>query len=173
MASSRRTRGPDAGRVRLRRARLADAPAIARVMRAAIRGLAKGTYPPRQLAAWASLPALYHAWAMTAGGERYVVAERGGRLVGYAARRGREVTAVFVSPAHARAGIGAALLRRIEADARRAGVASAFVRAARGAVPFYEAEGYRGLRAIIVPLPGGASLRARFLSKRLAGAPRR
>jgi hypothetical protein len=57
-------------------------------MRAAIRRLAAGTCTPRQLAAWSSLPALYHAWAMTAGGEAYLVAERAGRVVGYAARRG-------------------------------------------------------------------------------------
>src|SRR5512147_1721293 len=101
MASSRRTtrsdrRGPRArGRaaretrsarpppVRVRPARLPDSPAIARVMRASIRALARGAYRPRQLAAWSSLPALYHAWAMTAGGERYLVAERAGRIVGY------------------------------------------------------------------------------------------
>jgi GNAT superfamily N-acetyltransferase len=57
-------------------------------MRAAVRG-ARSAYPERTLAAWASLPALYHAWAMTAGGETILVAELGtagradaGRIVG-------------------------------------------------------------------------------------------
>jgi N-acetylglutamate synthase-like GNAT family acetyltransferase len=157
-----------AARLRIRRARLADAPAVARVMRAAIRGLARGTYSPRQLAAWSSLPALYHAWAMTAGGERYLVAELGGRIAGYAARRGREVTAVFVLPAEARAGIGRMLLRGIERDARRAGIASVFVRAARGAAPFYAASGFRGRRPVRVPLPGGVALRGFTMRKRIA-----
>ena len=88
-------------------------------MRASIRGLARPFYSPARIAAWSSLPPLYHRWAMTAGGEAYVVAEEGGRVVGYAARRGREVTAVFVLPSRARAGLGAALLARVERDARR------------------------------------------------------
>ena len=79
----RRERGARAARAApsgIRRARAADAPAIARVMRAAIRTLARGTCSPAELAAWSSLPALYHRWAMTAGGEEYVVAEAGGRM---------------------------------------------------------------------------------------------
>jgi GNAT superfamily N-acetyltransferase len=167
MASSRRTRRRSAPAIRLRRATLADAPAIARAMRASIRGLAKGAYAPRRLAAWSSLPALYHAWAMTAGGERYVVAERGGRVVGYAALRRSEVTAVFVRPRSARRGVGAALLARIEAEARRRGVRRLVVRAARSAVAFYRAAGFRGTRAIAVPLPGGLRLPSLLLAKPL------
>jgi predicted N-acetyltransferase YhbS len=154
--------------LRLRRARPSDAPAIARVMRAAIRGLAAPFHPPRLVAAWSSLPPLYHAWAMSAGGERYLVAERAGRVVGYAARRGREVTAVFVTPGHARAGIGAALLAPLEREARRAGERSMLVRAAPGATPFYAALGYRGSRRSRVPLPGGGALPAVLMRKRLS-----
>jgi GNAT superfamily N-acetyltransferase len=137
-------------------------------MRSAIRVLAKGTCTDRQLRAWSSLPALYHAWAMTAGGEAYLVAEDGGRVVGYAARRGREVTAAFVSPGRARSGFGAALLARLEEDGLRAGLRSLFVLAAPGAVPFYEATGYRAGPRVQVPLPGGLRLPARRLAKRLA-----
>lgn len=151
--------------VRIRPARLSDAPAIARVMRASIRGLARGSVPPRVLAAWSSLPALYHAWAMTAGGEEYVVAEEGGGLVGYAARRGREITAVFVLPSRARAGLGARLLAAIERRAARSGARSLLVRAAPAAVPFYEAMGYRGGRRAHVPLPGGPALDAVLLRR--------
>jgi N-acetylglutamate synthase-like GNAT family acetyltransferase len=141
-------------------------------MRAAIRGLARDAYGPRALAAWSSLPPLYHAWAMTAGGERYVVAERAGRIVGYAALRGAEVTAAFVLPSEARRGVGAALLARVERDARRRGVRRLVVRAALSAIAFYEARGFRGSRALEVPLPGGARLAARLLAKPLAASPR-
>ncbi len=154
-------------RLRLRAARVGDAAAIAAVMRASIRGLAASAYPPDAIAAWASLPALYHAWAMTAGGEACVVAERSGRVVGYAARRGREVTAVFVTPGRARQGLGTALLSRVERDAARAGARSLFVRAALGAVPFYAAAGYRGARRVRVPLPGGAAIAAVSMRKTL------
>jgi N-acetylglutamate synthase-like GNAT family acetyltransferase len=105
---------------------------------------------------------------MTAGGERYLVAERAGRLVGYAARREGEVTAVFVAPAHARTGVGAALLAALERQARREGAGSLFVLAARSAVGFYAAAGYRGGPRVAVPLPGGVALPAVRLRKRLS-----
>lgn len=161
----RRVTGP--GRPRLRAARPADAAAIAGVMRGAIRTLARDTCTRRQLAAWSSLPALYHAWAMTAGGEVYLVAEERGRLVAYAARRGREVTAVFVRPVRARTGLGATLVARLERGAAREGARSVFVRAAPGAVAFYAAVGYRAWRRIRVPLPGGVALPAVWMRKRL------
>ncbi len=158
-----------AGAVRIRWARLADVPTVAGIMRDAIRALARGRYGARQLAAWSSLPPLYHAWAMTAGGESYVVAERSGRVLGYAALRGGEVTAAFVRPSAARRGIGAALLRRLEREAVRAGARALRVRAALPAVPFYEAMGFRGGRRIRIPLPDGAALPARALSKPIGG----
>jgi len=165
----RRGAGRAKGRAafRIRRARVDDAPAIAAVMRASIRVLAAGFCSPRAIAAWSSLPPLYHAWAMTAGAETYFVAERTARLVGYAARRSAELTAVFVGPSDARRGIGAALVRRVERDAVRAGARSLRVRAALPAVPFYEALGFRGSRRIRVPLPGGEALPARALTKRI------
>jgi glycosyltransferase involved in cell wall biosynthesis len=82
----------------VRPARLSDAAGIARVMRSAIRVLARGAYSAERIRAWSSLPPLYHAWAMTAGRERYLVAEARGVVVGYAALLASEVTAVFVRP---------------------------------------------------------------------------
>ncbi|MFT3913591.1 MAG: GNAT family N-acetyltransferase [Anaeromyxobacteraceae bacterium] len=146
--------------MKLRRGTLADAPACARVMRAAILGLARGTVPARTLAAWSSLPPLYHRWAMSVGGERYLVAEHRGRVVAYAALHGRELSACFVHPRHARRGLGARLVRTLLARARRAGHASVVALAAPGAVPFYEALGFRYGPAVRVPLPGGVAVRA-------------
>jgi GNAT superfamily N-acetyltransferase len=155
--------------VRLRRATLADAPAMARVMRAAVR--AERGYPPGALAAWAALPALYHRWAMTAGGERRAVAEVGGRVVGFAGWRGREVTALFVRPGAAGLGLGARLLARAEAGARRSRARTLTVLAARGAVPFYLARGWRAVRPEPSPLPGGRGLPAMRMGKPAAAPP--
>jgi ribosomal protein S18 acetylase RimI-like enzyme len=154
-------------RDRIRRARLADAPAIARVMRAAVRGVAPGTYPPRTVAAWASLPALYHAWAMSAGGETLLVAERAGGVVAYAGLRGDELTALFVAPRVGRRGLATALLLRVEALARRRGVRALRVDAAASGLAFYRARGFAGARRVRVPLPGGVALAAVQLRKRL------
>jgi GNAT superfamily N-acetyltransferase len=125
-------------------------------MRAATRGVAPGIYPARTLAAWGSLPALYHAWAMTAGGETVLVAELRGRVVGYAGLRGSFLTALFVRPTAARRGVASALLRRVEALARRRGLRTLRVDAAQSGLAFYRARGFSGCRAVRVPLPGGA-----------------
>jgi putative acetyltransferase len=162
--------GGAAGRLRIRRGRPRDAASVAAVMRAAIRGLARGAYAAGELARWSSLPPLYHAWAMTAGGETYLLAERRGGVEGYAALRGREVTAVFVLPRSARRGLGRALVAAVERLARRRGQIALFARAALGAVPFYEAAGFRRGGAVRVPLPGGGHLRAVLVRKTL---PRR
>lgn len=159
--------------VRIRRARLSDAAAVAATMRASVRALARGTYDARRIARWSSLPPLYHAWAMTSGGETYLVAEREGRVLGYAALRGREVTAVFVRPAVAARGVGRALLRALERLARRRAMSALFARAALGAVGFYERAGFHRGRPTSVPLPGGDRLPVVLVRKALPAAGRR
>lgn len=161
-------RGRRPGALRVRAARPADAAAVARVMRAAVRGVAAGALAPQLRAAWASLPPLYHLWAMSAGGERYLVAGRGGRLAGYAAWRGAELTAVFVRPSAAGRGVGAALVAAVERQAGKAGVRSLRVLAAAPAIGFYARLGFRPGRAARAPLPGGLALPARWMRKPVA-----
>jgi GNAT superfamily N-acetyltransferase len=127
-------------------------------MRAAIRALPPGIHPARTLAAWSSLPPLYHRWAMGPGGEVYLVAARAGRVLGYAALRDDELTAVFVRPRAQGAGVGRTLVRAAAARARRAGARSLRVLAARAAVDFYAALGFRGAARTRVPLPGRVAL---------------
>ena len=81
------------------------------------------------------------------------------------------MTAAFVAPARARTGVASALLARLEREAFTRGEARLFLRAAPGAVPFYAARGYRRLRRIRVPLPGGLALGGVAMTKRLV--PRR
>lgn len=165
----RRSAGTAGVAVRIRAARPGEAAAVARVMRAAARGQ-RGRYPGALLAIWGSLPALYHRWAMSAGHERYLVAVRGARLLGYAAWRGGEVTAVFVLPSAGGRGLGARLLARAEAGARAEGARRLTVVAARGAVPFYLANGWRAGRPVRSALPGGAALPAARMWKAGAAA---
>jgi len=162
------TAAPSRGRpaaIRIRPGRPEEAAAVARVMRAAVLGQ-RGRYPEAVLAAWARLPALYHRWAMTAGGERYVVAVRRGRLVGYAAWRGEELTALFVRPGEGGRGLGARLLARIVAEAVAGGARRLTMVAAPGVVDYYAARGWRRGRPVRSPLPGGGALLARRMSKR-------
>jgi GNAT superfamily N-acetyltransferase len=127
-------------------------------MRAAVRALPPAAITERQRRAWSSLPALYHRWAMGPGDERYLVAERAGRVVGYAALRGPELTAVFVRPREQGRGTGRALVEAAAARARAARVRALTVVAARPAVAFYARLGFRGRRPIRVPLPGDVLL---------------
>lgn len=185
-------RGRGAGRIRLRPGRPGDAPGVARVMRAAVRGLPEGACTPRQRAAWSSLPALYHRWASGPGGERYLLAERAGRVIGYAAylpaaparvprrpgaparaRREAELTAVFVLPAAGGQGIGRALVAAVALRARRSGAAALVVLAARPAIGFYARLGFSPGLPARSPLPGGVRLPARRMRLRLAPLPRR
>ncbi|MBK9515988.1 MAG: GNAT family N-acetyltransferase [Anaeromyxobacter sp.] len=132
-------------------------------MRAATRAEA-AAYPAGLAEAWGALPALYHRWAVTAGGETRVLAEVAGRVVAFAGWRGREVTALFVHPRARGLGLGARLLRRAEVGAARAAPGRALVViAALGAAPFYLARGWRDAGPAASPLPGGRSLPARRL----------
>jgi GNAT superfamily N-acetyltransferase len=90
-----------------------------------------------------------------------------GRIVGYAGLRGAELTALFVRPSAGRRGVASALLARIEALARRRGLRQLHVDAALSGVAFYRARGFTDGREVRVPLPGGATLVARRLAKRL------
>ncbi|MGC4001200.1 MAG: GNAT family N-acetyltransferase [Anaeromyxobacter sp.] len=103
-----------------------------------------------------ALPPLGHG----PGGEAYLVAERAGRVVGYAARRGGEVTAVFVRPAAQGRGVGAALVAALAEAARAEGRRALRVDAARPAIGFYRALGFTVRERLDVPLPGGAVLPA-------------
>jgi GNAT superfamily N-acetyltransferase len=163
-------KGP-AGRLRLSRGTPDNARGCAAVMRAAIRALGRRPRAARDaaaLAAWASLTPLYHRWAMGPGGESYLLAREGGRTLGYAARRGGELTAVFVRPRAQGRGVGRALVEALCAEVTREGRCSLRVLAARAALPFYAALGFTGRRAVAVPPPGGRTLAAVELRRRLA-----
>jgi GNAT superfamily N-acetyltransferase len=137
-----------------------DARACAAVMRAAVRAVPRKLLSSRERQAWASLPPLYHRWAMDPGGERYLVARRRGRTVGFAALRDGELTSLFVRPSSQGRGAGRALVEAAARKALRDGRSTLRVQAARSAVPFYAALGFRRLGAVRVPLPGGSSLPA-------------
>jgi putative acetyltransferase len=158
--------------LRIRRARLADAAALARVHRATVRGLARGAYTERQISLWTRLGPLYYAWALGAGGEIAFVAERGGRVLRFAAhleRRRAEVTELYERPAAAGGG-GVRALARVEAEARRRGIQRLVVKASLNGAPFYRARGYARPRPSRVPLPDGASLDALLLTKTITAA---
>src|SRR5947207_9499376 len=83
-----------------------------------------------------------------------------------------KIRAFFIDPAHARHGIGRAILARSEAEAIRAGFSSFELMATLPGVRLYEKYGYVPHPAIDHPLPGGLTIRMVPMHKRVHLAPR-
>ena len=134
---------PQVVRPSIRKARLADAEAMGRmVLRAIEQTNAKDYEPAAILALKASLTTAEIERRM---GERLVyVAMIGGELVGTASLSvaNRRVHSVFVDPSRQRAGIGAALIAVIEKLARRKGLDRLVLASSLTAIPFYQRLGY-------------------------------
>ena len=141
--------------VTLRDATPADAEAVRDVHAASVRVLGSDAYDAEQVDAWAGDrdPSEYDT---APDGADFVVAERDGRVVGFAELRPSggyfeamragpwtgEVSAVYVHPDAAGGGVGSALLAELERRARERGLATLGLQASLNAVPFYEACGY-------------------------------
>ena len=80
-----------------------------------------------------------------------------------------KIRAFFVDPAHARRGIGRAILARSEADAMRAGFASFEMMATLPGMRLYERCGYVAEPAVDHPLSGGLTIR--FVPMRKSARP--
>ena len=82
-----------------------------------------------------------------------------------------KIRAFFVDPAHARHGIGRAILARSEADAIRAGFTTLEMMATLPGVRLYEKCGYLPGPTIDHPLPGGLTIRFVPMRKRVGPNP--
>ena len=181
-----------AGRVpvgyRLRVATLDDEPRLRHLIARSIRGLGSEDYTPAQIDA-----ALRGAFGvdttiirdktyLVAVSDAGVIAACGGwskrrTLFGSDERTERDeswldprcepakIRAFFVDPAHARRGLGRAILARSELAAIQSGFSAFELMATLPGVRLYEACGYRRGKPIEHPLPGGQSIRFVPMSK--------
>lgn len=81
-----------------------------------------------------------------------------------------KIRAFFVDPAHARQGIGRALLERSESEAKEAGFSTLELMATLPGVRLYEKCGYLAGEPVTYPLPDGQSIRFVPMRKRVAAA---
>ncbi|MCB9749431.1 MAG: GNAT family N-acetyltransferase [Myxococcales bacterium] len=153
----------------IRRASADDAPGIAAVHVASIRGLASVSYTPAQIDAWTQGKTPDRYRQALAGGEVMFAAARGREIVGFSAWQGDEVRAVYVAPAWARRGVGRQLLAAVERDALARGVRALRLSASLNAAPFYAARGYVERRRCSHALRSGDVLECVEMHKRLAG----
>jgi GNAT superfamily N-acetyltransferase len=82
-----------------------------------------------------------------------------------------KIRAFFVHPAHARRGIGSALLERCESEARSRGFRRLELMATLPGVRLYRARGYRPGEPLDWPVPGNLTIRFVPMSKELTATP--
>ena len=178
----------------LRLATLDDVPVLRELIARSAHGLGAADYTPAQVEA-----ALQGAFGVDTGlirdGSYYVAESRAGEIVacgGWSRRRtlfgsdvraerdeswldpksdAAKIRAFFVDPAHARHGIGRALLVRSETDAIGAGFSAFELMATLLGKRLYEQYGYVPGPAIDYPLPGGLTIRFVPMRKTLRPAP--
>jgi GNAT superfamily N-acetyltransferase len=173
----------------LRKATLNDLPALQQLIARSIRALGAGDYSQEQIDA-----ALHGAFGVDSGlirdGTYFVAVTDTGEMVacgGWSRRRtlfgsderadrdesnldprtdAAKIRAFFVDPAHARRGIGRAILERSESEALREGFSFFELMATLPGMRLYEKYGYEAGEAVAYPLPGGLSIRFVPMTKR-------
>lgn len=152
-----------------------DVEAVLALHADAARAFGPRAYDDEQVAAWADKPDGVEPYveALADEGSDQFVAECDGAVVGWGqldherADDAGEVTAVYVDPAHARTGVGSALLTRLEDRARERGLRRLSLHASLNAVGFYERHGYRRQRRSTHETTGGVELPVVVMAREL------
>lgn len=177
----------------LRKATLEDQPVLHELIARSIRELGAGDYTPEQIDA-ALRGAFGVDTALIRDGTYFVVVTDAEEIVacggwshrrtlfGSDARAERDETgldprkdpakirAFFVDPAHARRGLGKALLERSESEARAAGFATLELMATLPGVRLYEKCGYQPGEQVDYPVDDGLSIQFVPMRKQVAPA---
>lgn len=120
-----------------------DAPATLEVFRQAVRETAAAHYDTQQRAAWAPDDLDPVGWAQRRAAARTLVATLDGAVVGFTdLDESGYVDMLFVHPRAGRRGVGAALLRAIEAQAGCDGIEQLTTNASTTARPLFERAGF-------------------------------
>jgi len=149
-----------------------DGQRLADIHRESITTLGARAYPPEIVAEWVRPVAPQRYLDQMARGERYFLAESAGpgpEVLGFSSHRiegGQHRTAVYVAARAARRGVGTALFRAAEAEARAQGAREVHVDASVGAVGFYLSCGFEELGRGEHPLRSGrGSMACVFMRK--------
>lgn len=157
----------------MRRAVTADAEAIVRTHREAVCNTARHHYPPDVLEAWAlSLTdESYHRVREEIADEEMVivVAEANSCIAGFGmiVPADEELRAVYVDPAFGRHGVGTAVLKCLEEQARERGLAVLHLSSSLNAAAFYEKHGYVVIQRATHRLRFGHEMACVRMTKRL------
>lgn len=164
----------------LRKANIADIPALEKLIDASVRGLQAQDYTPEQIDA--ALRTVFTVDTQLIEDGTYFVAEQDGEMIGcggwsqrktlcggdhHAVRENTlmdplqdaaKIRAIFVHPRWARHGIGSILLKEAEDAAMAAGFRRLEMGATLTGVPVYLRRGYRKVETMTVPLDNDVTL---------------
>ena len=126
--------------MKIRSAKIEDAPFVWETHVNAIRILCRGAYTPAQIEAWAG-PRTPEDYLDPISNGRMFVAEVDGRVVGFGEFMKEEIRALYVHPDYTRKGIGRALFQHIVEEMKARDIEKAWLHASLTSVPFYSAMG--------------------------------
>lgn len=176
----------------IRKARLTDRANIEALIAESARGLSRHEYSERQIEA--AIESVFGVDTNLIVDETYFVADRSGELIGcggwskrrtlfggdqYTSRDASEldpqseaarIRAFFVHPGFARKGVGQAILRACEDEAKASGFRAVELMATLPGIPFYQACGYQGSEGLELALPGGVKLKLLPMKKGLTSS---
>ncbi len=141
--------------LQIRRANPTDAETLAAIRRRAIRALAVPAISPEEAEKWARQIAAGRITRAIQDHEVWVAVETD--VIGWVEVDRNCVAALYVSPAHARTGVGSALLAHAESSIQTSGCTAVYLDASRNALDFYLRRGY--LRAGLPHADGAHPLR--------------
>jgi putative acetyltransferase len=120
-----------------------DAPVLMDIFNRAVRSLASRDYDAAQIEAWMGRTSDAAAFQARREAKPTFIAEIGGVIAGFSdLEPDGHIDMLFVEPAFARRGVGRALLKHIEAEARAAALPRLYAEASITAKPAFVSEGY-------------------------------
>lgn len=125
--------------IEIRRFTPADSPQVAAVFHAAVRRLAPQYYTHAQVAAWAPDDLNFRDWAAVCSARATYVAVSAGRILGFGELEPQgHIDCFYVHPEHQGSGLGRAIYRALEQEARGLYLPRLWVEASLPAQPFFE-----------------------------------
>jgi len=151
--------------MKIRKYQHADAAAVARVHRNAVKHIVSKDYSKRQIAAWLKRISAQRVRESPKKEIRFVAVENG-KIVGFGSHEGHELTAVYIHQDYIGKGVGKKLLKKVEQSAYKQGFRKLICFSTIAGKDFYEKQGFKLIRRRKHRI-GNQKLRVFMMGKRL------
>jgi ribosomal protein S18 acetylase RimI-like enzyme len=154
-------------KIKIRRARPADALKIRNLHKKSVEALCKTHYTKAQIRAWVGNRAVIKYKKSITEAETYIAVTPNGNIVGFIELIKNLVRALYIHPVFAGKGIGQQLMAHVEKSAREKKMRTLVLRASLNAQSFYRKQGWKKVRPFKHTFPNGQVLRSTVMKKRL------